>query len=128
MPIRHTCNIGAIALTVLSTLPIQADEWAAQSGVVKEFHVVKVEPLITYDGGIVRVIVDSVIPSTSCAGQTVGDIRLGAGAPGTTEARSAAVSASYMALAANKTIRLFLSTSGCSAGGVPIILGLDVVN
>jgi len=116
-----------VALVFLWMNSAHADEWAAVSGVVKQFHLVKVEPLIPWSGGAVRVVVDSAIPSTYCGGSsTVGDVLLGTSGAGTQESRSATLSAIYMALAANRTITLYLSTSSCSSGA-PLVLGLDVL-
>ena len=110
--------LAASAMLVASNA-LLADSWTQELGLVK------VEPLVAYQGGMVRVVVDATVSTTNCGNGTVLDFLF---TGGTQESRSATLSALYMALAAGKRVEFYLSSTACSPVGPPVITGLNVLN
>ena len=109
-------------LAGLCLLPIGgmavADSWTPP--VRLEF----VEPLLNFQGGMVRVKVDTAVATPLCGTASVFEFMF---TSGTQETRSAALAALYMALAADKTVKFYVSSTSCSPLGTPVITGLDVI-
>jgi len=106
-----------IVLELISSAAL-ADQWS------QAVNISKVEPLVNWNGGMIRV-----IPSTAstnpanCGLGTVYDFTYDAG---TQEIRSATVSALYMAFTTGKKIRFYIDSTKCSLGGSPIIRGVQL--
>jgi hypothetical protein len=83
-----------------------------------------VEPLASWQGGLLRIKTDTPIVTASCGTTTVLDFVYQGG---TEESRKAVVAAVYMALAGDRQVRLYVSDTTCSAVGAPIFTGLDVL-
>jgi hypothetical protein len=109
--------VGLVMLSASS--PLLADSWTQQLGIVK------VNPLVAWQGGMVRVVVDATVTTTNCGTGTVLDFIFSGG---TQESRSAALSALYMAMASGKRVEFYLSSTACSSVGSPVITGLNVLN
>ena len=109
---------AAVAMLSLSNASV-ADTWTQELGLTK------VEPLVSYQNGIVRVVVDATVNTTNCGNSNVLDFLF---TGGTQESRSATLSALYMALAAGKRVLFYLSSTACSPIGTPVITGMDVLS
>jgi hypothetical protein len=83
-----------------------------------------VEPLASWQGGLLRVKTDAPIVTPSCGTATILDFVYQGG---TEESRKAVVAAVYMAFATDRQVRLYVSDTTCSAPGAPIFTGLDVL-
>ena len=95
-----------------------AETWTAAVGIEM------VEPLASWQGGIVRVKLDTPLVTTQCGTTAVVDFVY---TQGTQETRAAVISALYMAFAMEKKIRLYVVDNACSPPGAPIFTGLDVL-
>jgi hypothetical protein len=109
--------LAALAMLAASSTSL-ADTWTQELGLVK------VEPHVTYQGGIVRVVVDATVNTSNCGNGAVLDFVF---TSGTQELRSSLLSALYMAVAANKRVLFYLSSSTCSPVGTPVIVGMQVL-
>ena len=109
----------AASLAVLAPHPSFADVWTDPVGLVA------VEPHATWQGGILRVILDRSLATSACGTTYVFDFVYSGG---TQESRATVVSGLMMALAANKQVRLYISDAACSPPGAPLITGAQIVN
>jgi hypothetical protein len=108
-----------VAIIMLSiTSAAVADDWT------QELSVVKLEPLVSWQGGAVRIVVDATVTTSLCGNGIVLDFMF---TGGTQESRSATLSALYMAFAADKRVKFYVSSTSCSPVGTPMITGLDVI-
>jgi hypothetical protein len=104
-------------LLLAASMTTYADTWTGQ------LHVTLVEPLLSWNSGAIRVVVDANVNASPCGTTTIFDFLYSGG---TSESRASIVSALYMALAADKTIRLYYADT-CSPWGTPVITGMDVL-
>ena len=103
--------------------PSRADDWIGGGGVPLS----AVEPMTTYEGGAIRVMLVNPLNVPYC-GNSSGQASIlhVVYTNGTQESRSALVAALYMALAQGKTVTFLLSSASCSPDGSPVIVGMHV--
>lgn len=111
-------RVAAMMLLITAASTSHAEIWSAAYGIEL------VEPLATWQGGIVRVKLDAPIVTTQCGTTQVVDFVF---TQGTQETRAAVISALYMAFAADKKIQLYVVENACSAPGAPMFTGLNVL-
>lgn len=110
-----------MAAFLLGSGVASADSWTGS------ITISSIEPMIVAEGGVVEV-----GPSTPTTVPFCGNASGQATAfdlvftNGTQETRSALIAALYLALSESKPITLLLSSSGCSAYGYPVIVGMNI--
>lgn len=124
---RTRYRLGFVLCTMITLLavsrPSRADDWIGGSGV----QIISLEPLVTYEGGAIRVLLMSPINVPYC-GNSSGQASLlqVLFTNGTQETRSALTAGLYVALAEGKAVTFLLSSAGCSPDGSPVAVGMHV--
>lgn len=111
-------NFAAAIIFSLAAGLSQAETWSAPVGIEL------VEPLSAWQGGMVRVKLDTSLVTAQCGTTNIFDFVF---TQGTQETRSAVISALYMAFIADRKVRLYVVDNACSAPGAPMFTGLDVL-
>jgi len=115
---------AAMLLTfLLASGSASADSWVGGGGV----QIASLEPLLTYGGGMIRVMLSSPMSVPVC-GDSSGQVPLVEllYTSGTQEARTAVVAGLYTALAQGRPVTFLLSSAACSPDGMPVIVGMHV--
>ena len=117
-PFGALVRFAAAVVLGCATSGVYAETWTQAVGMEL------VEPLATWQGGMVRVKLDTPLVTTSCGTTAVVDFVF---SHGTQETRSAVIAALYMAFASDRKVRLYVVDGACSPVGAPMFTGLDVL-
>jgi len=115
--VKHFIRACACILALAGASTSQAETWSGFFGIEM------IEPLAVWQGGMVRLKLDAPLVSAQCGTTQVVDFMF---TQGTQETRGAVIGALYMALAADKKIRLYVIDNACSPVGAPMFTGVDV--
>jgi hypothetical protein len=123
MRVFRAIGVRLAIVALLSIGTAHADDWIGGTGLT----ISALEPLATYEGGVVRVFLSSPINVPYC-GNSSGQASMlhFLFTNGTQESRSALVAGLYVAFAEGKTVAVLLSSSGCSPDGSPVLVGMHV--
>jgi hypothetical protein len=119
--VRRMMTLAVLSMGLLGVESASADSWTGG------FQIGGIQPLVTAEGGAIRVGTTNPIAVPLCgdaSGQasTIDFLFTN----GTQEARSALVAGLYTALATGNTVTLLISSAGCSPYGAPIIVGMNI--
>jgi hypothetical protein len=127
MRIFRTIWVRLAIVALLSIGTAHADDWIGGNGSTLS----ALEPLATYEGGVIRVFLPNPMNVPYCgnsSGQT-SMFHVLLFTNGTQESRSALVAGLYLALAEGKAVTFLLSSSGCSPdGAAPVLVGIHIVS
>lgn len=115
-----TARFAAAMLLIGAASGAQAETWTAPLDI--DF----IEPLASWQGGMVRVKLVTPLVTSQCGTSSVVDF-VYTMANSTQETRAAVISALYMAFAMEKKIKLYVVDNACSPVGAPMFTGLDVL-
>ena len=111
--------LGATLLAALSWCGTSnADDWTGA------LVVTSVQPLLTAEGGVVRVAFSTSVSTAACGTTNQFDLVLSGGTPAS---QSALVAALYMSVATGKITTFLVSSSACSPWGSPLVVGMNIV-
>ncbi len=115
--------MGTMVAFLSLSSPSFADDWIGAPGV----QIGALEPLTTYEGGVIRVRLVNPINVPYC-GNSSGQSSLlhVLFTNGTQETRSALTAALYVALTEGKAVTFLLSSAQCSPDGSPVVIGMNV--
>ena len=113
---------AVITLSALSR-PSHADDWIGGSGQ----QISALEPLVTYEGGAIRVSLANPINVPYCGNSSgLSSMFHVLFTNGTQESRSSLVAGLYVAFTAGKAVTFLLSSAACSPDGSPVIVGIHM--
>jgi hypothetical protein len=106
------------ASMALAPLALHAETWS------QPVTLLLVEPMASWQGGMIRIKTDAPIVTSHCGTATILDFVFDGG---TDESRKAVIAALYMAFSMDRQVRLYVSDTTCSPPGAPVFTGLDVL-
>ncbi|GFE83476.1 hypothetical protein GCM10011487_54760 [Steroidobacter agaridevorans] len=121
---RTKHHAGAVLSFALASAALFATSAAAETW-SQAVTIESIKPLASWQGGLVRVVINTNIVTSNCG--TTNEIDFGFSG-GTQESRSAVLGALYVAFATARPLKFALHDTSCSVASQPLFTGVEVLN